>query len=54
MACKCLGVIIGQLVASTASDHRPEAIQFLSCFMGAWWSDVSRDMLPVYLGEGRI
>jgi hypothetical protein len=47
----CWGLILGRLVAQTNDEHRNEAIVFLSRFMGTWWRDVSRAMLPVYLRE---
>ena len=50
----CWGVIIGKLVAVTAPEHRDEAVAWLSQFMGEWWSDVSKAMLPVFIAEGNV
>ena len=50
----CWGVIVGRLVAACEPPHRPEAITWLSTFMGAWWADVSKVMLPVLIEEKRL
>ena len=50
----CWGVILGQLSAAASHEFRDEAIVFLSRFIGQWWSDVSKAMLPVFLAEGTL
>ena len=50
----CWGVLLGKLSAAAAEEHRAEAIVFLSSFMGAWWADVSKAMLPVFTAENRL
>ena len=50
----CWGVLLGKIVCTTKEEHRDEAIVFLSRFMGAWWRDVSKAMLPVYVAEGKL
>ncbi len=50
----CWGVIFGRLVAATDAAQRPEAISWLSTFMGAWWADVSKVMLPVLIEEKKL
>ncbi|MFO0617011.1 MAG: hypothetical protein U0414_30730 [Polyangiaceae bacterium] len=50
----CWGVLLGQLVARAEPAHRAEAITWLSTFMGAWWADVSKVMLPVLIAEKRL
>lgn len=50
----CWGVIVGLLVARASKEHQEEAIQFLSRFMGAWWADVSKKMLPVAIAENKL
>ena len=48
------GVIIGQLSVAVNEQYRDEAIMILSRFMGLWWSDVLKVMLPVYMAKGTL
>jgi hypothetical protein len=50
----CWGVILGKLVAEASPEHRAEATRLLAEFMGQWWADVSKVMLPVFLAEGTV
>jgi hypothetical protein len=50
----CWCVILGRLLGATEVEHRPEALVFLSRFVGQWWSDVSKVMLPVFVAEGTL
>jgi hypothetical protein len=50
----CWGIILCQLVTHMGKEHQAEATQFLSRFMGAWWADVSKKMLPVFIAEDRL
>ena len=50
----CWCVILGRLVSDAAEEHRPEALVLLSRFVGQWWSDVSKVMLPVFIAEGKL
>jgi hypothetical protein len=50
----CWGIILCQLVTHVGKEHQEEAVKVLSRFMGAWWADVSKKMLPVFIAEGRL
>lgn len=50
----CWGILVGKLTAATSEPYRAEALVFLAQFMGAWWSDVSKVMLPVFISEGKV
>jgi hypothetical protein len=50
----CWGILIGKLVSETSTEHRSEAIVFLARFLGEWWSEVSKKMLPVNIAEGTL
>ena len=50
----CWGVLIGQLVARSSKAYQDEATTFLSRFMGDWWADVSKAMLPVHIAENKL
>jgi hypothetical protein len=50
----CWGIIVGRLAVDVGAVHRDEAIAVLSRFMGDWWADVSKAMLPVFMSEGKL
>jgi len=50
----CWGVIIGQLAAASSEQYRDEAVIFLSRFLGAWWNDALKAMIPVFIAEGTL
>jgi len=50
----CWGIIVGRLAVDVGEAHRDEAIAYLSRFMGDWWADVSKVMLPVFMAEGKL
>jgi hypothetical protein len=50
----CWTIIMGQMVCGIPGEDQPAAIHWFSRFIGEWWADVSRAMLPVLVAENRL
>lgn len=50
----CWTAIMGRLVTALPAGDQDEAITWFSSFIGEWWSDVSKAMLPICIAEGKL
>lgn len=50
----CWGVIVAELGIRSEAQHRDRVVVWLSRFMGEWWSEVSKVMLPIFIAEQKL
>ncbi len=50
----CWAILVGQLTTRVGAEHRDESLRILAKFMGDWWADVSKVMLPVCIAENKL
>ncbi len=50
----CWGVLVSLLATRVNAEHTEETMRTLAKFMGDWWADVSKVMLPVSIAENKL